>query len=281
MLLPNATPPRMTADVLSSLSISIVVYRFDGAELLANLQSLRTACDQVSTSTTSLTLIDNSESSELADALKNVAQSSGWQHATVVSGHGNVGYGAGHNLAINATLAAAHLVLNPDVEMDQGALRHGLRTLAQPGTALVGAVGRDADGAPGYLSKRMPSIGVFYLRGFAPAWLKARFEQRLAHYEYHDLPTDCTSEVTLVSGAFMLCRTQALRAVNGFDERYFLHFEDLDLSLRLAEVGRVVSDPAVTLIHHGGNAAKKGAGHLKLFLRSALRFFNTHGWRWF
>ena len=280
MLSPNATPPRMTADILSSLSISIVVYRFDSPELLANLQSLRTACNAVSATETGLTLIDNSESSELAEALTSVAKTSGWEHATVVSGHGNVGYGAGHNLAINVTQAAAHLVLNPDVEMDEGALRHGLRTLAQPGTVLVGAVGRDAEGSPGYLSKRMPSIGVFYLRGFAPAWLKARFEHRLAHYEYRDLPTDRVSVVTLVSGAFMLCRTEALRTVSGFDERYFLHFEDLDLSLRLAAVGRVVSDPQVTLIHHGGNAAGKGTRHLRLFLRSALRFFNTHGWRW-
>jgi len=281
MSFPNATPPRMTDDVLSSLSISIVVYRFDGLELLANLQSLRMACDAISTTETSLTLVDNSESGELSEALTRTAKTSGWEHSTVVSGHGNVGYGAGHNLAINVTHAAAHLVLNPDVEMDESALRCGLRTLAQPGTVLVGAVGRDADGAPGYLSKRMPSIGIFYLRGFAPVSLKKRFEKRLAHYEYRDLPANRVSDVTLVSGAFMLCRTDALHAVNGFDERYFLHFEDLDLSLRMTALGRVVSDPQVTLIHHGGNAAKKGAGHVKLFLRSAVRFFNTHGWRWF
>ena len=78
----------------------------------------------------------------------------------------------------------------------------------------------------------------------------------------------------------MLARTSALQAVGGFDERYFLHFEDLDLSLRMHAQGRVVSDPGVTLIHHGGHAARKGLAHLRLFLRSGLRFFNTHGWRW-
>jgi hypothetical protein len=126
----------------------------------------------------------------------------------------------------------------------------------------------------------MPSVWTFFLRGFAPAWLKRRFDARLAHYEYRDLPSDRVSDVTLVSGAFMLARTLALQAVGGFDERYFLHFEDLDLSLRMHAQGRVVSDPAVTLVHHGGHAAKRGLGHLRLFLRSGLRFFNTHGWRW-
>ena len=281
MSFPNATPPQSPLSQPSSLSVSIVVYRLDDAELRRNLITLRLAADRLAKPGARLTLIDNSEQSELASVLRTVALATGWPDVVIISGHGNIGYGAGHNLAIRTSTATAHLVLNPDVELDPEALRHGLFTLSEHACVLVGAVGRDADGKPGYLSKRMPSIGVFYLRGFAPAWLKARFEKRLAHYEYRDLPTNRVSDVTLVSGAFMLCRTDALRAVDGFDESYFLHFEDLDLSLRLHAHGRVVSDPQVTLIHHGGNAAKKGAGHLKLFLRSALRFFNTHGWRWF
>lgn len=281
MSFPNATPPQSPSTESSSLSVSIVVHRLDEPELRRNLLTLRLAADRLPKPYVRLILIDNSERSELASALRSVAITTRWPDVIIMSGHGNIGYGAGHNLAIRATTAPTHLVLNPDVELDPDALRHGLLTLSEHACVLVGAVGRDANGAPGYLSKRMPSIGVFYLRGFAPAWLKRRFERRLAHYEYRDLPSNRVSDVELVSGAFMLCRTDALLAVGGFDERYFLHFEDLDLSLRLHALGQVVSDPRVTLIHHGGNAAKKGAGHLKLFLRSAFRFFNSHGWRWF
>lgn len=281
MPFPNATPHPAPAAAAGSLSVSIVVYRLNDDELRRDLATLRLAADRLPKPCVRLTLIDNSEDSSLATALRAIALATRWPDVAVLSGHGNVGYGAGHNLAIRATTAATHLVLNPDVELDPDALRHGLLTLSQEACALVGAVGRDADGKPGYLSKRMPSVGIFYLRGFAPAWLKKFFAKRLAYYEYRDLPTNRVSDVTLVSGAFMLCRTDALRAVGGFDERYFLHFEDLDLSLRMAAVGRVVSDPRVTLIHHGGHTAKKGGAHLRLFLRSAWRFFNTHGWRWF
>jgi GT2 family glycosyltransferase len=281
---PNATPssvPRTSSlEPPGSLSVSIVVYTLDEPELLRNLLTLRLAADRLPRPDVKLFLIDNSETGELRKRLNDAALLGHWPHATILSGHGNIGYGAGHNLAIRQTSATAHLVLNPDVELDPDTLRHGLLTLSEHASVLVGAVGRDANGAPGYLSKRMPSIGVFYLRGFAPVWFKKKFTRRLAHYEYHDLPKNRVSDVTLVSGAFMLCRTDALRAVGGFDERYFLHFEDLDLSLRLHKQGRVLSDPRVTIIHHGGHAAKKGAAHLKLFLRSAVRFFNTHGWRW-
>ena len=265
----------------NSLSISIVVYRLDEAELAKNLDTLRLACDQAALTDVALNLIDNSEQGSQAKALRALAVRTGWPHAMLLSGHGNVGYGAAHNLAIRTNTAPAHLVLNPDVELDPNALRSGLKTLALPGVVLVGAVGRDGDGRPGYLSKRIPTVWTFFLRGFAPVWLKQRFDAQLAHYEYHDLPTDRVSDVILVSGAFMLCRTDALHTVGGFDERYFLHFEDLDLSLRLARYGRVVSDPQVTLIHHGGNSASRGLAHLRVFVRSGLRFFNTHGWRLF
>lgn len=280
----NATSPSLSSPLPGSLSVSIVVHRLNAPELARNLQTLRAACDRCSAGSAgvTLTLIDNSETSELAAALRDTAQQAQWSDAQIISGHGNVGYGAGHNLAIRASVAggnAAHLVLNPDVEMDAGALASALATLALDDVVLVGAVGRDAQGAPGYLSKRMPSVWIFFLRGFAPAWLKARFDRTLAHYEYRDLPPDRVSDVLLVSGAFMLCRLDALSAVGGFDERYFLHFEDLDLSLRMHAQGRVVSDPGVTIVHHGGHSAKRGFAHLKLFFRSAFRFFNTHGWR--
>lgn len=277
----NATPPPTDTSAADSLSVSVVVYRLDRTELARTLQTLSNCVQALENTAVTLTLVDNSEGSELAAALAELASVAGFPAARVISGHGNVGYGAGHNMAIVTSRAFAHLVLNPDVELDWDALRAGLRTLCSNGVVLVGAVGRDANGTPGYLSKRMPSVLTFLLRGFAPVWLKQCFGKRLAHYEYRDLPADHVSDVVLVSGAFMLCRTAALQAVAGFDERYFLHFEDLDLSLRLHTQGRVVSDPGVTLIHHGGHSAKKGLRHILMFGRSAFRFFNTHGWRLF
>jgi len=276
----NATPPLPDAAVTGSLSVSIVVYHLDDAGFLRVLQTLFAATQRLPGVAVDLTLIDNSENAGLATHLAQFASDAGWLRTRVLSGHGNVGYGAGHNMAIRTTKSASHLILNPDVELDPDSLRRAVQTLAEPGMVLVGAAGRDGAGRPGYLSKRMPGVWTFFLRGFAPAWLKRHFETRLSHYEYRDLPSDHVSDVILVSGAFMLCRTDALQTVTGFDERYFLHFEDLDLSLRMRTQGRVVSDPRVTLIHHGGHSAKKGFHHILLFARSAFRFFNTHGWRW-
>jgi GT2 family glycosyltransferase len=86
-------------------------------------------------------------------------------------------------------------------------------------------------------------------------------------------------EIPLASGSFMAMRTAHFRRIGGFDARYFLYFEDYDLSLRLGRDAAISYDPAVRIVHHGGYAAAKGLRHVAWFLRSATRFFSTHGWR--
>lgn len=119
------------------------------------------------------------------------------------------------------------------------------------------------------------------LRGFAPGFLRRAFQRRLSNYDMRDVCGAVhTVDVAIASGCFMLVRTSALRAVGGFDSDYFLYFEDFDLSLRLREQGRLVYDPAMRIVHHGGYAASKGRNHLGYFVRSGIRFFHQHGWRW-
>jgi hypothetical protein len=79
----------------------------------------------------------------------------------------------------------------------------------------------------------------------------------------------------------MLCLSDALIRAKGFDEAYFLYFEDFDLSLRMGEIGRLDYVPAMRIEHAGGHAARKGFSHLRMFMQSGFRFFNTHGWRFF
>ena len=91
---------------------------------------------------------------------------------------------------------------------------------------------------------------------------------------------DSPAEVRLISGCFMLAETDTLKLVGGFDENYFLYFEDFDLSIRMGNLGRVLYAPDVHISHGGGNAASKGLWHIWKFIISGFRFFQTHGWRW-
>jgi GT2 family glycosyltransferase len=120
------------------------------------------------------------------------------------------------------------------------------------------------------------------IRGFFPNKAKTLFRTRLERYEMHELEeTDLPSKVPIAGGCFMLVKTESWREIKGFDKRYFLYFEDFDLSLRMSKLGKLVYAPSVKIIHSGGGASKKGLWHIFNFVKSGFRFFNTHGWNIF
>lgn len=194
----------------------------------------------------------------------------------------NRGFGAGHNIAIAELQSNYHLILNPDAELAEDALQLGLASLQEdPGIVLVSPRVQGDDGAQEFLCKRYPSLFVLLLRPFAPRWIRRLFRRRLYRYEMRDVCSgEREADVLLASGCFMLARTAALQAVGGFNDDYFLYFEDFDLSIRLGSQGRLVFNPEVRIVHHGGYAASKGIQHVKYFIRSGITFFRTHGWRW-
>lgn len=277
--------------VAAALSVSVVVYRSDLARLSATLQSLNRAAEEAKRrtllTTVVLYLIDNDPQSvdhqALSYLLVEPASRDQLAEVQLLSGHGNIGYGAGHNLALQRSDAAYHLILNPDVELAVDALSQALTFLRQESDAgMLAPAVYDASGQRLYLCKRYPTVFDLLLRGFAPDWLSRRFSARLARYELRDrLGSVVSWDVPLVSGCFMLLRRQVWVAVKGFDPEFFLYFEDFDLSLRLARITRLVYVPTVRIVHHGGGVGHKGMRHIGLFLRSAIRFFNRHGWVWY
>lgn len=193
----------------------------------------------------------------------------------------NLGYGGAHNLAIRRATGSFQLLLNPDVLLHEDALVEGLGFLAErPKVALAGPRGFAPDGSEAHLCKDFPGLFVLWLRGFAPSFVRRRFAARLAGYERHDLSdTEPTVGVRLLSGCCLLARSAPLLAEGGFDERFFLYFEDFDLSLRLGKNWELAYVPAMKIVHQGGGAAGKGLLHNWYFCRSGLMFFSRYGLR--
>lgn len=270
------------------LTVSLVVYGFDEAVLSDTLTSLcraiRVAQDDGVLSGVNISLVDNADhAGTLEPLLRRCLQDAGDAvQADVISGHGNIGFGQAHNLVIHRADSEYYLILNPDVIVDDKALSAGIRYLQDtPAVVAVSPAIVDGQGQPESGCKRYPSVFDFLLRGFAPGWLRRRFRQRLRHYEMRDLPGDSIhDDIPIISGCFMLFRHDALRQLGGFDPRYFLYFEDFDLSIRARAIGRLSYLPQMRITHLGGNSAKKGLRHIIMFGRSAHRFFSGHGWRW-
>jgi GT2 family glycosyltransferase len=203
-------------------------------------------------------------------------------HLSIVGDGYNLGFGAGHNLAFNPSDSDFHLVLNPDVELAPDALALGLEFMvANEDCGIIAPAIYDRDGNRQYLCKRYPSVFDLLIRGFAPGTLRRLFERRLASYEMRDLVSEVVVwNPPIISGCFMLLRSSLLQQIKGFDPQYFLYFEDFDLSLRAAKMTKIAYVPSVQIIHYGGHAARKGLRHIFLFIQSAIKFFNCHGWKW-
>ncbi|WP_371824033.1 glycosyltransferase family 2 protein [Hahella sp. HN01] len=228
--------------------------------------------------------MNNSESDALE--LESFLQSLGSKCSfplELVSGHGNVGYAQGNNIVLDKIKSEYHLILNPDVVLASGALSRGLKQLTGDSSlSLVAPASYDFFGGPiQYLCKRYPSFLVLFLRFIKSPWLNARFSRALSEYEYrHETDSGVSFSPEIVSGCFMLCQTSALKKIGGFDERFFLYFEDFDLSLRMGKVGKVVYLPEMKIQHYGGGAGRKGWKHVRMFIVSAAKFFHKHGLKW-
>lgn len=268
-----------------SLDVSMVLYHPEAAVLQDAVRSVAEAADALRAarpgSDVRLRLVDNAAVPDRAALERLLAAVGPGLPLEILAGHGNVGYGAGHNRAIRSGRGDFHLVLNHDVRLDRTALVAAFDFLdAHPAVVLLSPRVRNPAGGREYICKRTPTLLDLALRGFAPAAVRARFARRLARYEMRDATGDRPAfGLEHAGGAFMLFRRPVLEALGGFDERFFLYFEDFDLSRRAARLGTVAYAPSVGMVHLGGGAARKGWLHRRLFVASAARFFAKHGWR--
>lgn len=141
----------------------------------------------------------------------------------------NRGFGAGCNVGFRATTADLVLVLNPDAELRSGTLRALVAHLdATPTCGIVASDLEAPDGTPEPVARRRPSL----LRCPLEPGLAARLDA-----SWYRRRSPVGGPVEWLSGAAFLVRRAAMASVGGFDERYFLYGEDVDLCLRTSRAG--------------------------------------------
>jgi GT2 family glycosyltransferase len=264
--------------VAPHITACIVTYK-------SNLDDVYRAVESLSASTLPIEIlvVDNHSGDDYYQALKE--RLSSFEDVLISDSGANKGFGAGHNFGF-ATVSDGsdiHLVINPDIIVHKGAIEAMVDYMEQrPEVGLLAPKIVDEHGNIQYLCKRFPSMLVLFGRRFMPKLLleTAFMKRAMDAYQMKDHDYNTIIEPPCISGCFMMFRSQLFEELLGFDERFFLYFEDFDISLRAHQISRAVYFPHATVTHKWRGGSRQSFKLVKIQIRSAVRFFNKWGWKW-
>jgi N-acetylglucosaminyl-diphospho-decaprenol L-rhamnosyltransferase len=172
------------------------------------------------------------------------------------------GFGANHNAAFKQASADHFAVLNPDLRLPQDPFKVLLPALADPAVGAVAPRIVDPEGRPEDHARAFPT----------PLTILAKLGGSRPHVRGD--ASGAPFRADWIAGMFMLFRSEAFAAVGGFDESYFLYYEDVDLCARLATAGmRVEVHPAASAVHAARRESHRNPRFLLWHLGSMARFF--------
>lgn len=270
---PPSTDPEGTRAQPARPAVRVVTIVYHpGPELADFTRSLAAA----TTAPVELVVVDNGSEAEVADR---VAAEAGGR---VVRTGENLGYGGGANAGARGADQPFLVVANPDVVWEPGSLDVLLDAAARhPDAGALGPALLNEDGTVYPSARELPSLtqgaGHAVLGKVWPGnpWTRAyQRRQETAGTERH---------AGWLSGACLLLRREAFEAVGGFDDDYFMFFEDVDLGERLALSGRPnVYVPSARVTHVGGVSWKaRPAAMISAHHRSAERYLHRRYHRWY
>jgi len=171
------------------------------------------------------------------------------------------GFGANHNAAFARCTAPRFCVVNPDIRLRSNPFPSLLAALVGERVAVVGPRVCSPDGLVEDSARRFPTFGRL-------------LRKLLSGAHGPDYPADQgPQEVDWVAGMFMAFRSNAYRAVNGFDERFFLYYEDVDICERLQVMGyKAVYQPGISVIHDARRGSRRDLRLMRIHAASALRY---------
>ena len=183
----------------------------------------------------------------------------------------NLGFGRGHNEILKRISSEFHMVVNPDIQFTPEVVSKLTAFMCRyPEVGIVTPKIRNADGSEQFLPKRDPKFSYVILSKFRPFYF-FRDEYTRAD-EVFNRPTRILSS----TGCFFMIRTDMFRKVNGFDEQFFMYFEDADLSRRVRKKSAIVFYPNAFVYHAWKRDNTRSFRGIKIFLISMLKYF----WKW-
>ena len=225
-----------------------------------------------------LWISDNSEK----DILRNFIENFSDDRIKYIFNNSNKGFGAGHNIVLQKLIeenekSEFHLMINADVFFEENTIEKIIAYMRK--NSDIGQIGPKIYKSNGEINRScrlLPTPLNLIFRRFFP--VKSIVEKMDYSYEMKWYDYKSTIEVPILSGCFIFVRTDILKDIGVFDERYFMYMEDYDLCRRIGKKYKVVFYPKVNIVHEHGKASYKSRKMMIIHIKSAIKYFNKWGW---
>jgi GT2 family glycosyltransferase len=252
--------------------ISVIIVNYKVKEYIANLlNSLEKARHQFKLE---IFVVDNNSDDNSIAYLKER-----YPEVHYIANAENVGFGKANNQAIRKAAGEFSLIINPDTLVSEDTLDVLVSHMQKhPKCGAAGCKILNPDGTFAPESRRsVPTIWSATSKVFG---LNTLFPNSKFFGEYYLswLGEDEAAEVPVLSGSFMFWRTELLQNLHGFDERFFMYGEDIDLCYRVQKTEYHIDYvPDTSIIHYKGESTKKGdLRYIRIFNKALYQFFDKH-----
>ncbi len=247
------------------LNVSIVLYKTAFGDV-ENLVATLHACKSVG----QIFLVDNSPQ---------MNQQFASLPAIYIFNHKNLGYGRAHNIAIRQTLEQGtpyHLVMNSDILLRPDTIERSLDYMqSHPNVGMLMPQVYYPNGEIQHLCKLLPTPWNLICRRFLPKKIAAKSNRK---FELRNFGYNRIADIPYLSGCFMLMRSDALKQVGLFDERFLMYPEDIDLTRRMHTKFRTIFFPETFIVHNHAQASYHSLKMLWIHIVNMCRYFNKWGW---
>lgn len=254
------------AGPIDACLLSIVIVNWNSGLLLGKcLDSIERVGD-ASFPSHEIIVVDNDSSDASLDGV------SARSCVRIVRNDANYGFGRACNIGALAATGTDLIFLNPDCELRPGSVQRCLSELRSPAIGVCGVALLDETGSVARTSHRFPTVAAFLARTVG-LHLLAR---RGASGAMDDWDHASDADVDHVIGAFYAMRHELFLALGGFDERFFVYLEDLDLSLRVHRAGYRVRFLASPPSFHVGGGVSRQIKARRLFYATRSRILYAY-----
>ena len=166
-------------------------------------------------------------------------------------------------------------IVNPDILLTEDSFLTLMGFLEKTGAGMVVPRLTDEQGELQSVYRREPTLLDMAIRMFFPSL----FKKRQSYHTMQDMDYGKPFRVPFAQGSFLVIRTELFRELGGFDNRYFMYMEDVDLCRQVNIKSSLWYCPKTSVIHKWERGSHKDWKLLKLHLTSMFQYFRKWGWR--